>query len=94
MVETPTRIWLPPMLVLLIAVLCVPVGILEEEGVQRYERLREEVTDVEKQNSQLREEIRELKNRVEELRSHPKAIERVAREKHGLSSVNETVIRF
>ena len=86
--------WLPPLVVLCIALLSVPAALLEEQGVHRFDRLTDEAAEVRRQNQELRQEIHELDQRVDDLRVQPQAIERVAREKHGLTRTSEVIVQF
>ena len=86
--------WALPMGLLLGSIVFVPLRILDERGLPRYRRLRDELHEVERHNERLREEVRGLQTQVGALRSDERAIERIARDELGMVRDDEIVFQF
>lgn len=89
-----TASWLLPFSLLMFAVICVPVRLLEPEGLPRYRVLRAERDEVKARNEQLARDVEQLRIQVERLRSEPEAIERIAREELGMLRSDELLFQF
>ena len=83
-----------PIAVLLLAVIAVPMLVLEPEGLPRLRLLKKELDGVLNENEELRREVGRLRVEVAELRETPGAVERIAREKLGLVRKNEVVYQL
>lgn len=86
--------WLLPFALLVLAIVAVPLRILDERGLPRYRVLKSELGEVEEANARLEAEVRALEREVEALRSDPEAIERVARDELGMIREGELVFQF
>jgi cell division protein FtsB len=62
--------------------------------IQKNERMRREIDQLETQQKQQEEIYRQLRAEIEALRNDPKTVERLAREKLGYAKTDEAVIRF
>lgn len=62
--------------------------------IQKNERMRREIDQLETQQKQQEEIYRQLRAEIEALRNDPKTVERLARESLGYAKTDETVIRF
>ncbi|MFW6067734.1 MAG: FtsB family cell division protein [Myxococcota bacterium] len=87
-------VWLVPFALLVMAIVAVPLHILDEAGLPRYRALRSELQEVEAQNGRLRREVRALEGEVGALRTDPAAIERIARDELGMIRDGEIVFQF
>jgi cell division protein FtsB len=83
-----------PIAILFIALVSVPVLILEPEGFPRLRGLEKEFDDVTTENEELRREVDRLRIEVRELRDDPAAVERIARGELGMVRKNEVVFQF
>ncbi len=86
--------WLLPFGLLMFAVICVPVRLLEPEGLPRYRALRQEREQVRASNEKLRSEVEQLRVNVERLRTDPEALERIARVERGMIRSHEILFQF
>jgi cell division protein FtsB len=86
--------WLLPFGLLLLAIVVVPLLILDEEGLPRYRALRQELREVQTQNARMRHEVMRLQRQVEALRQDPSAIERIARDELGMLRQDEILFQF
>lgn len=86
--------WLLPFGVLMFAVVCVPVRLLEPEGLPRYRALRAERDAVQAGNDRLVREVEQLRIHVERLRRDPEALERLARDELGMLRSDELLFQF
>lgn len=86
--------WLLPFALLVMAIVAVPLRILDEQGLPRYRVLKQELREVEAQNARLEREVRDLSRDVDALRSDPEAIERIARDELGMVRDEELVFQF
>ena len=76
------------------AVVVVPLQILDEQGLPRYRQLRTELEQVKERNSELDQRAAALMRQVERLRNDPNAIENVARDELGMVREGELVFQF
>lgn len=83
-----------PLLVMAVAIVCVPVMILSPQGLPRLRSLSEELSDVQRENQELRRQIGKLEVKVRQLRDEPAAVERIARDELGLVRKSEVVFQF
>ena len=89
-----TAAWVLPFALLVMAIVAVPLRILDERGLPRYRVLKSELRDVEARNERLRREVRALQREVDGLRTDPAAIEQVARDELGMIRDDEIVFQF
>lgn len=89
-----TSAFLFPLGLLLFSIVCVPIRILEAEGLPRYLALRDELQKTRERNLRLRDEVTQLNEHVGQLRSDPRAIERIARDELGMLRSDEIVFQF
>lgn len=89
-----TAAWLVPLCVLLLAVVAVPVRILDDEGLPRYRALVAEREELRNQNARLTRSLRELDAEVRALRDDADALERIARDELGMVRDGEIVFQF
>lgn len=83
-----------PFALMVMAIMTVPTLVLEEQGLPRYRRLREELRELRESNEDLVREIASLKAEVEALRSDPAYVERIARDELGMVRADELVFQF
>ena len=83
-----------PLALLLLALVAVPLRIMDAEGLPRYRAMRAELVELRRANQGARREIRALKRRVERLRSDPSAVEGIARDDLGMLREGETLFQF
>lgn len=62
--------------------------------IQRNERMRKAIYELDTQLQREEEAARQLKQSIDSLQNDPKAVERAAREKLGYAKPGETVVRF
>lgn len=86
--------WMLPFGLLLVSIVSVPLGILDEQGLPRYRALRAERAEVERTNDRLRREVHLLEREVQALRSDPNAIEQIARDELGMIRDDEMLFQF
>ncbi len=79
---------------LTLALVAVPVLILEPEGLPRLRSLEKELDQVTAENDDLRREVQRLRVEVRELRDDPAAVERIARGELGMVRRSEVVFQF
>jgi cell division protein FtsB len=89
-----TASWLLPFGLLMFAVICVPVRLLEPEGLPRYRVLRAERDEVRRGNEQLAREVEQLRIQVDRLHAAPDALERIARDELGMLRADELMFQF
>lgn len=87
-------VWLFPMGLLLLAVVSVPLMMLEPQGLPRFRALETELREVRRDNEGLEHEVRRLDAEVNQLRSDPAAVERIARDELGMVREGEIVFQF
>jgi cell division protein FtsB len=80
--------------VLALALVSVPILILQPEGLPRLRGLERELADVTAENQELRRDVGKLRGDVRELRDDPAAVERIARDQLGLVRKSEVVFQF
>lgn len=83
-----------PFGLLVVSIVSVPLGILDEQGLPRYRALKTELAEVERINDELRREIEQRQREVEALRDDPAAIERIARDELGMIRNDEILFQF
>jgi cell division protein FtsB len=83
-----------PIAMLSLALIAVPLLILEPEGLPRLRGLQKEFDDVTAANEELRRDVERLRVQVRELRDDPAAVERIARGELGMVRKNEVVFQF
>lgn len=89
-----TAAWVLPFALLVMAIVAVPLRILDERGLPRYRVLKSELREVASGNERLRREVRALQQEVDGLRTNPAAIEQVARDELGMIRDDEIVFQF
>lgn len=90
----PVWVWLFPMSLLVLAIVSVPIMVLEPRGLPRYRALEAELREVERGNDGLAHEVRRLDAEVRQLRADPAAMERIARDELGMVREGEIVFQF
>jgi cell division protein FtsB len=83
-----------PIAMLLLALVAVPVLVLEPAGLPRLRALQKELDGVNTDNDELRRDVGRLRVEVRELRDDPAAIERIARDQLGMVRKSEVVFQF
>lgn len=86
--------WLLPFGLLVYAFFSVPVRILSEDGLPRYLQQRELLARIRQENAQLSAEIARLDRESRALLYDPDAVERVARDEHGMLREGELLFQF
>ncbi|MEM9068587.1 MAG: septum formation initiator family protein [Myxococcota bacterium] len=76
------------------AIVAVPLRILDDRGLPRYRVLKAELHEVEQTNDRLRREVQALQRDIDALGRDPAAIERVARDELGMIRNDELVFQF
>ena len=95
MERSPTRAaWLFPFALLVLAIIFVPLRVLDPEGLPRYQMLHTELLEVEANNARMRQEVEQLTQRVDGLKHSPAAIERIARDELGMVRDREIIFQF
>jgi cell division protein FtsB len=77
-----------------LALIAVPVLVLEPQGLPRLQALERELSGVESENAELRRSVERLRVEVRALREDPAAVERIARDELGMVRRNEVVFQF
>jgi cell division protein FtsB len=83
-----------PVAVLSLALVSVPVLLLEPQGLPRLRALQKELDQVHADNDELRREVSRLRVEVQHLRDDPAAVERIARDQLGMVRRSEVVFQF
>jgi cell division protein FtsB len=83
-----------PIAMLALALVAVPVLVLEPQGLPRLRALQKELDEVNAENDDLRREVGHLRVEVKQLRDDPAAIERIARDELGMVRKSEVVFQF
>jgi cell division protein FtsB len=83
-----------PIGLIALAIVGVPVLIVQPEGLPRMRALEKELAGVEAENAELRRDVGKLRVEVKELRDDPAAVERIARDQLGLVRKSEVVFQF
>ena len=77
-----------------LALVAVPVLVMEPAGLPRLRSLEKEREEVEGENAELRREVTRLRVEVQRLRDDPAAVERIARDQLGMVRKSELVFQF
>jgi cell division protein FtsB len=77
-----------------LALVAVPVLVLQPEGLPRLRGLQKELDQVESENDELKREVTRLRVEVQQLRDDPAAVERIARDELGMVRKSEVVFQF
>jgi len=77
-----------------LALVAVPVLVLQPEGLPRLRGLQKELDQVDKENDELKREVTRLRVEVQQLRDDPAAVERIARDELGMVRKSEVVFQF
>lgn len=93
-IDPSTLAWLLPTSLLVLAIVSVPLLVLDERGLPRYRMLRDEEAELQHQNEALRLEVRALSRDVEALRSDESSVERIARDELGMVRPGEILFQF
>lgn len=83
-----------PVAMLSLALVSVPVLVLEPQGLPRLRALQKELDQVNAENGDLRQEVGRLRVEVRQLRDDPAAVERIARDQLGMVRRSEVVFQF
>lgn len=83
-----------PVAMLSLALVSVPVLVLEPQGLPRLRALQKELDQVNAENDDLRHEVGRLRVEVRQLRDDPAAVERIARDQLGMVRRSEVVFQF
>lgn len=86
--------WLLPFGVLVLAIVAVPLHLLDDHGLPRYRVLAQELSQIHAENERVEREVTDLSREVEALRKDPLAIERIARDDMGMVREGELVFQF
>lgn len=86
--------WVLPFGLLLVSIVSVPLGILDEQGLPRYRALKSELAEVERINERLRRDVEQLQRDVDGLRTDPATVERIARDDLGMIRADEILFQF
>jgi cell division protein FtsB len=79
---------------LMLALVAVPVLVLEPAGLPRLRALQKELDGVNAEKDELRRDVTRLRVEVRELRDDPAAVERIARDQLGMVRKSEVVFQF
>ncbi|MGB0680688.1 MAG: FtsB family cell division protein [Polyangiales bacterium] len=91
--STSSWVWGLPLVLLLVALLAVPLSMLEPAGLPRYQALSRELERMQRANRKLSFEVRALESKVRALRHDPRAIEALARHELGMIRPGEVVFQ-
>jgi cell division protein FtsB len=83
-----------PIAMLCLALIAVPLLVLEPAGLPRLRGLEKELDDVTADNAENVREVERLRAEVRELRDDPAAVERIARGELGMVRKSEVVFQF
>jgi len=83
-----------PIAMLSLALVAVPVLVLQPEGLPRLRGLQRELDQVETENDELKRDVTRLRVEVQQLRDDPAAVERIARDELGMVRKSEVVFQF
>jgi cell division protein FtsB len=79
---------------LLLSAVVVPLKILDGKGIDRVERLRAELSEIEDANRQLRHENDALRADIHAFHANPDYVEKVARDELGMVGKDEVIYQF
>jgi len=85
---------LVPFALLVLAVVVVPLRMLDAQGLPRYRALEAELRDVRAKNERIARQVRDLQRDVRALRTDPAAIEHIARDELGMIRRDEILFQF
>ncbi len=85
---------LVPFALLVLAVVVVPLRMLDEQGLPRYRALEAELREVRAKNEKISRDVADLERDVRALRADPAAIEHIARDELGMIRRNEILFQF
>jgi cell division protein FtsB len=83
-----------PIGMLALALVAVPVLVLQPEGLPRLRSLQRELDTVQAENADLKRDVGRLRIEVQALRDDPAAVERIARDELGMVRRSEVVFQF
>ena len=83
-----------PIGMLSLALVAVPVLVLEPQGLPRLHALEKELDQVDTENDELERDVARLRVEVKQLRDDPAAVERIARDELGMVRKSEVVFQF
>ncbi len=83
-----------PIAMLALALVAVPLLLVQPAGLPRLRALQKELEDVNSENRELRRDVGRLRAEVQALRDDPAAIERIARGELGMVRRSEVVFQF
>jgi cell division protein FtsB len=83
-----------PIGMLTLALVAVPVLVLQPAGLPRLRALQKELDAVNAENDELRRDVLRLRVEVRDLRDDPAAVERIARDQLGMVRKSELVFQF
>ena len=83
-----------PIALLLAAVIVVPLKIFSSQGLERVERLEQELRVLKESNQELARENQALLSEIRAFHSNPGYIEKVARDELGMVGPNEIIYQF
>jgi cell division protein FtsB len=83
-----------PIAMLVLALVAVPLLVLEPAGLPRLRALQKELDEVHADNDALRRDVARLRVEIHELRDDPAAVERIARQQLGMIRKSEVVFQF
>jgi cell division protein FtsB len=83
-----------PVAMLSLALVAVPVLVLQPQGLPRLRGLQKELDAVQDENDELRRDVGRLRIEVARLRDDPAAVERIARDELGMVRKSEVVFQF
>ncbi len=77
-----------------LALIAVPLLVLEPEGLPRLRALEKELDESSAENQELGRDVERLRVEVRQLRDDPAAVERIARGELGMVRKSEVVFQF
>jgi cell division protein FtsB len=83
-----------PIGILSVALVSVPVLVLQPQGLPRLRALQRELDSVNAENAELKRDVGRLRIEVTHMRDDPAAVERIARDQLGLVRRSEVVFQF
>jgi cell division protein FtsB len=83
-----------PIAMLSLALVAVPVLVLQPQGLPRLRGLQKELDQVDAENDELKRDVMRLRVEVQALRDDPAAVERIARDELGMVRRSEVVFQF
>jgi cell division protein FtsB len=83
-----------PVAMLALALVAVPILVLEPEGLPRLHAMQRELDGVNAENDDMKREVSRLRVEVQHLRDDPAAVERIARDELGMVRKSEVVFQF